>query len=84
MEIDKFCSNKPEFENISSAQSDPDNDGFINAAEYAFGTSPTNDKDLPLINYTLINMNEDDYLGITFKASSNALMQLSQVKHRAT
>lgn len=67
-----FVPTNPEFENISSAQSDPDNDGFINAAEYAFGTSPTNDKDLPLINYTLINMNEDDYLGITFKASSNA------------
>ena len=61
-----------EFEMISSPQSDPDKDGFMNASEYAFGTSPTNSIDRPFFDYILVKANDNDYLSITFRASATA------------
>ena len=61
-----------EFDEYSLPNSDPDKDGFVNVAEYAFGTSPNNSKIKPTFNYDIINSNENDYLSITFKANANA------------
>ena len=67
-----FLEENDEFEMISSPQSDPDKDGFMNASEYAFGTSPTNSIDRPFFDYILVKANDNDYLGITFRASATA------------
>ena len=67
-----FSDENDQFESLSSPESDPDEDGFINASEYAFGTSPTNSIDRPIFDYNLIKSNDNDFLGITFRASAKA------------
>tara|TARA_B100000035_G_scaffold129726_1_gene110242 strand:- start:4179 stop:6377 length:2199 start_codon:yes stop_codon:yes gene_type:complete len=67
-----FSDENDQFETLSSPESDPDEDGFINASEYAFGTSPTNSIDRPIFDYNLIKSNDNDFLGITFRASAKA------------
>ena len=67
-----FSDENDQFESLSSPESDPDEDGFMNASEYAFGTSPTNSIDRPIFDYNLIKSNDNDYLGITFRASAKA------------
>ena len=61
-----------EIDEKSLPNSDPDNDGFMNVVEYSFGTSPNDRKIKPTISYTIINLNESDYLSTTFKANANA------------
>ena len=67
-----FSDENDQFESLSSPESDPDEDGFMNASEYAFGTSPRNSIDRPIFDYNLIKSNNNDYLGITFRASAKA------------
>ena len=67
-----FSDENDQFESLSSPESDPDEDGFMNASEYAFGTSPTNSIDRPIFDYNLIKSNDNDFLGITFRASAKA------------
>jgi hypothetical protein len=64
-----FDINSPSFNQNSASESDPDNDGFSNALEYAFGTNPNNNSEKPEIDYYIKNQDGTEYLAIQFTAA---------------
>ena len=64
-----FDINSPSFNQNSASESDPDNDGFSNALEYAFGTNPKNNSVKPEIDYYIQDQDGNDYLAIQFTAA---------------
>ncbi len=59
--------------NISGPLADPDGDGLVNQAEFAFGTLPrqTPSAEIPPVG-EIINHDGDDYLGLTFQLNATA------------
>ena len=64
-----FDINSPSFNQNSASESDPDNDGFSNALEYAFGTNPKNNSVKPEIDYYIQDQDGNEYLAIQFTAA---------------
>ena len=67
--IIQFDVNSPSFGIESASEADPDNDGFSNALEYAFGTDPKNISSKPEISYYIQNHDGKEYLALQFTAS---------------
>ncbi|MCH2025755.1 MAG: thrombospondin type 3 repeat-containing protein, partial [Verrucomicrobiales bacterium] len=67
----QFDVNSPSFDFESASETDPDNDGFSNALEYAFGTDPKNVSSKPKISYYIQSYGENEYLALQFNAAVN-------------
>ncbi|MDA7605496.1 CotH kinase family protein [Verrucomicrobiales bacterium] len=67
--IIQFNVNSPSFDLESASKADPDNDGFSNALEYAFGTNPKNISSKPEISYYIQDHDGKEYLALQFTAS---------------
>ena len=65
----QFDVNSPSFDLESASETDPDNDGFSNALEYAFGTDPKNVSSKPKISYYIQSYGENEYLALQFNAA---------------